>query len=164
MSQLTPISHLLHKAGKKIFGKQKSRARITLPRLLELWEDIIAPDDATQILPSHITWKKLEEKVFAGTLYITAPSAIAAKIMYRERIIIERVNRTFGLPDYGRITRLSVTHASIATKKFTPPPAASTASGAISSDTEAHLAKVDDPVLREKLTSIARAMASKNLP
>lgn len=160
MSQPTLISHLLHRAGKKIFGKEISRARITMPRLLEAWTDLIAPDDATQILPSRIVWKKNPDGTSSGTLHILAPSALAAKLMYRERIIIERVNRAFGLPPNSCLSRMAVTHSSQSARKFTPPPKPVN----ISADTAEHLAKIEDPVLREKLESLARSMASKNLP
>lgn len=160
MSHPTLISHLLHRAGKKIFGKAKSSARITMPRLLEAWNEIIAPDDSSQILPSRITWKKVETGGSAGTLHILAPSAFAAKIMYREKIIVERINRTFGLPATSCLTRMAVTHSSQTPKKFTPPKKV----GTVTSDTLEHLAKIEDPVLREKLESLARSMASKNLP
>lgn len=131
-----------------------------MPRLLDDWAELITPDDASQILPSRITWKKLDEENRAGTLHVLAPSALAAKLMYRERIIVERVNRTYGLPANACITRMAVIHSSQTPRKFTPPKKAAD----IDADTALRLSKIEDPVLREKLESLARSMASKNLP
>ena len=155
MSGPTLIAKIVPKATKTIFGKDKSKARISMPRLLDRWAEVIAPEDPSSVLPSRISWKKLDEKTSTGTLHVTAPSALAAKLMYQEKIIVERVNRLFGLPPYACLSRLTVTHQT-GTSKLPAPIKKNRAN--IDAQTAEKLAKIDDPVLRERLESLARAM------
>ena len=105
----------------------------------------------------RVGWKWKGEgadKVSEGTLYIAAPSALATKITFQEAIIIGRVNRLFGLPENGRVTRMAVEHDRKAT-----PPLKTRKKGHVAPDTEAALENVEDGVLREKLQKLAKSMA-----
>ena len=62
MSGPTLIAKIVPRATKKILGKDKSKARISMPRLFDQWQHIITPADPSVVLPNRITWKKLDEK------------------------------------------------------------------------------------------------------
>lgn len=160
MSGPTLIARILPKAAKAIMGKDKSRARLSMARLVDGWDEIIAPEDSSLVRPVRVGWKWRGEgadKVSEGTLHIAAPSAVAAKLVYQEAVIVARVNRLFGLPQNGCIRRISVSHDRVA-----PParPKRRRADVPVADDTRAILEKVEDPVLREKLAGLAGAMAA----
>lgn len=159
MSGPTLIAKIVPRATKKIFGKDKSKARISMPRLLDRWAEIIAPEDPSCVLPARITWKKLDEKLSAGTLHLFAPSALAAKLMYQEKIIIERVNRLFGLPDHACIKRMVVAHNGAAATRLPAP--LKKKKGLMDAETAKKLESIEDPVIRARLESLARAMPSE---
>jgi hypothetical protein len=137
-------------------GKYKSKARLSLARLIDQWEEIIAPENAMVVRPIRVGWKKIEDKVFEGTLYIASPSAIATKLTFQEAIIVGRVNRLFGLPPSYCIKRIALSHDKLSAplKKHyrTKVP--------VDAKTKEALDKIEDPVLRERLASMAQAMAS----
>jgi len=108
------------------------------------------------VLPNRITWKKLDEKTSAGTLHVFAPSALAAKLMYQEKIIIERVNRLFGLPDHACLRKMMVAHGGNATGKLPAP--LKKKKGIIDAETAKKLDSVEDPVLKARLEALARSM------
>lgn len=163
MSGPTLIAKLLPKASKSIMGKDKSRARLSMARLVEGWEEIIAPEDPMSIRPVRVGWKwrgEGAERVYEGTLHIAAPSALAMKLSYQESIIVGRVNRLFGLPENGCIKRISLSHDRLAPplkKAYRPK-----TGGVTSPETREKLEAVTDPVLRERLSGLAAAMEGRD--
>jgi hypothetical protein len=155
MSQPTLIARIVPRVSKKMFGKYKSGARVTMSRLLDAWEEIVAPEDALAIRPVRVTWKKTDTGS-EGTLHMAAPSALAAKLVYQEAVITGRVNRLFGLPEYGLVKRIAVTHdrqAAIPAKAHKKPKMP------LSDDTQKTLDTIEDPVLKDRLKSLAEAMS-----
>ncbi|MCB1537648.1 MAG: DUF721 domain-containing protein [Alphaproteobacteria bacterium] len=159
MSGPTLIASLLGKASKSIIGRDKSRARLSMARLIDQWPEIIAPEDPLVARPVRVGWRKLPEmdgkKCSEGTLYIAAPSALAARLTYQQAVIVARVNRLFGMPDHCRIARISLAHDRIAA----PFKRAPRTGGVVDAATSATLDGVADPVLRARLEKLARAMA-----
>lgn len=163
MSGPTLIAKIVPKASKAIMGKDKSKARLSMARLIDQWEEIIAPEDPTLVRPIRVGWKWPKEgrgegaaKITEGTLYIAAPSAIATKLSFQEAIIVGRVNRLFGMPANACIKRISLSHDKLsAPLKKTYRPRLP-----VSEETQAALDAVQDPVLKERLAGLAAAMAS----
>lgn len=158
MSGPTLIARAVSKASKAIMGKYKSKARITLSRIIDHWPEIIAPEDPLIVRPIRVGWKWIGEgsdKISEGTIYIAAPSAVATKLSFQEAVIVGRMNRIFGLGDKYFIKRIAVSHDRIA-----PPLKKSyRVKGQITEDTQKRLNEVKDPVLREKLEGLAKAMS-----
>lgn len=154
MSGPTIIARVVPRISKKLLGKHKSSARISMARLLDGWEDLIAPEDPMQVRPIRFGWKKTDTGS-EGTLYLTAPSALATKLKFQEAVIVGRINRLFGLPENGKVARISVTHGAQTAipvkprKKQIKPP---------SEDMQKTLEAIEDPVLRERLAGLASAM------
>lgn len=148
-------------------GKSTSKARVTLAGLMDKWPDIIAPEDPLKIMPERVSWrtetKNAEGKTLSasGTLHILAPSAFAAKLMYQEAVIIERVNRMFGLPVTYQIKRLSITHHQGQSVQRRPKVQGQGGDKALDEETARKLSDIEDPVIRATLTALARAMANK---
>jgi len=160
MSGPTLIARLVPRISKKLLGKDKSKARLSMTRLLDQWEEIIAPEDPMAVRPVRVGWKwKIDKdvKTSEGTLYITAPSAMAVSLSYQQAIIVGRINRLFGLPENGCVTRMSIVHD--ASAALPPRKAHKNQKAGITTDTQATLDGIDDPVLREKLAGLAKAMA-----
>ncbi len=164
MSGPTLIANILPRASKAILGKDKSRARLSMARLIDQWAEIIAPEDPLLVRPVRVGWKKIPgeegQKASEGTLYITAPSALAPKITFQETIIVARVNRLFGLAPHASVRRINLSHDRLAA----PLKKAYRAKIPMGDDTRALLETVDDPVLRERLSGLADAMASEKGP
>jgi|GEM_PF-3268377 len=163
MSGPTLIAKIVPKASKAIMGKDRSKARLSMARLIDQWTDIIAPEDPTLVRPIRVSWKWLKfdkapggEKIIEGTLHIAAPSAIATKLSYQEAIIIGRVNRLFGLPANACMKRIALSHdkLSVPLKRTYRPKVP------VSAEIQGKLDAVNDPVLRERLTSLAASMAA----
>lgn len=160
MAGPTLIARAVPKASKAIMGKDKSKARISMARVADQWEEIIAPEDPMLIRPVRISWKWQGEgdaKTSEGTIHIAAPSALATKLKFQEAIIVGRLNRIFGLNPRYAMKRIALSHDRIA-----PPLKRRTRQkGVIEPDTALALKNIEDPVLRERLAGLAEAMASK---
>ena len=161
MSGPTLIAKIVPKASKAIMGRDKSRARLSLARLIDQWEDIIAPEDPLIVRPIRVSWKKTgvaENR--EGTLHIAAPSAIATKLTFQEAIIVGRVNRLFGMPETACLKRIALSHDKLAApmKKAYRPKVP------MSDDTRQVVENVQDPVLKERLKGLAEAMAGEKRP
>ncbi len=159
MSGPTLIARVVPRVSKNIFGKYRSGARLSMSRLIDGWEELIAPEDPLLIRPVRVGWKKIENGSEA-TLYIAAPSALATKLKFQEAVIVSRVNRLFGLPENGRVARIAITHdkidaGQVRTRKK--------GKGTVSAAAQATLDAVDDPVLRQKLQGLAEAMDADKL-
>lgn len=159
MSGPTLIAKLLPGASKALMGRHKSKARLSMARLIDQWEEIIAPEDPNIVRPVRVGWKWKGEgadKITEGTLYIAAPSALATKITFQEAIIIGRVNRLFGMSGNTCVKRISLSH-----DKLSPPLKKSyRTKGTVPADTVDKLDKIEDPVLRARLENLAQAMES----
>jgi hypothetical protein len=161
MSGPTLIAKIVPRASKSIMGKDKSKARLSMARLIDQWEDIIAPEDPLIVRPVRVGWKRIgppEDKLSEGTLYIAAPSALAPKLTFQEAIIVGRVNRLFGLPSNGCIKRMALSHD----KLSAPLKKNYRAKIPVSAATQARLDTVQDPVLKDRLSGLAAAMASES--
>lgn len=161
MSGPTLIARIVPRASKAIMGKDKSKARLSMARLVDQWPDIIAPEDPTLVRPIRVGWKWRgggAGKIIEGTLYIAAPSAIATKLTFQEAIIVGRVNRLFGLPENACIKRISLSHDKLSTplkRSYRP-------KVPVSADIQGKLDAIHDPVLRERLLSLAASMAERS--
>lgn len=158
MSGPTSIAKLVPRAGKAIMGKDRSKARLSIARLIDGWADIIAPEDPLIVRPIRVGWKKpaKDSEIREGILYVAAPSALAPKLTFQEAIIIGRVNRLFGMPDNACIHKMVLSHDRLAAplkKNYRP-------KLPVSADAQASVDAVADPVLRERLAGLASAMAS----
>jgi hypothetical protein len=156
MSGPTLIAKILPRASQAIMGKDRSKARLSIARLIDQWEHIIAPEDPLIVRPIRVGWKKTgngEER--EGTLYIAAPSAIATKLTFQEAIIVGRVNRLFGMPASASVRRIALSHDRLSTplkKSYRP-------KVPMAEDTRQVVENIEDPVLREMLKGLAEAMA-----
>lgn len=140
-------------------GKDKSKARLSIARLIDQWPDIIAPEDPTIVRPIRVGWKKTGEgENREGTLYIAAPSAVATKLTFQEAIIVGRVNRLFGMPPGACVKRISLAHD----KLSAPLKRSYRAKGVVTPDTQVKLQEIKDPVLRERLSKLAQSMADRS--
>ncbi len=158
MSGPTLIARMIPKVSKRILGKDRSKARLSFARMLDQWEEIIAPEDPLSVRPMRVGWRTRmegERKISEGTLYVNAPSALAVTLSYQQAVIVGRVNRLFGLPEGGQVTRLSIVHDA---PQMPPPRPRRKAEGRIDAATQTVLDHIEDPVLRERLASLARAM------
>ena len=163
MSGPTLIAKIVSRASKAIMGKDKSKARLSMARLIDQWPEIIAPEDPTLVRPIRVAWKWRGEgadKITEGTLHIAAPSAIATKLSFQESIITGRVNRLFGMPANSCVKRIALSHD----KRSAPLKKAYRALIPVSVETQGTLDAVQDPVLKEKLSKLASAMASDKKP
>lgn len=159
MSGPTLIARVVPRISKKILGKHKSSARLSMSRLMDSWEEIIAPEDPLAIRPVRVGWRKTDAGG-EGTLYIAAPSALATKLKFQESVISGRINRLFGLPDNGRITRIAISHDKVEAPHARPKRPKNVS---LSPETAQTLEAVEDPVLREKLSGLAKAMEADKL-
>lgn len=161
MAQPTLIARIVPRISKKMLGKYRTGARVSMPRLLEGWAEVIAPEDPVAIQPVRVTWKKLDDGSSEGVLHIAAPSALAARLSYQQAVIVARVNRLFGLPEKGSVRRIALTHDRVAA----PAPARPRRVVAVPvpEDMARSVEAVEDPVLRERLLELARAMAADKL-
>lgn len=165
MSGPTLIARIVPRASKAIMGKDKSKARLSMARLVDQWPDIIAPEDPTLVRPIRVGWKWLKfgkeegaDKIIEGTLHIAAPSAIATKLTFQEAIIVGRVNRLFGLPENACIKRIALSHDKLSAplkRSYRP-------KVPVSAEIQGKLDAIHDPVLRERLLSLAASMAERS--
>ncbi len=153
------IAKILPNASRAIMGRDRSKARLSIARLIDQWDAIIAPEDPLSVRPVRVGWKKTGDgDTREGTLYIVAPSAIATKLTFQEAIIVGRVNRLFGLPENARLRRISISH-----DRISPPPARRRYRPKVpmGEDTRNIVENIEDPVLRETLKGLAEAMAGE---
>ena len=163
MSNPTLIARLIPKASKSIIGKDKSKARLSMARLLDAWEEIIAPENPHAIRPIRVGWKwrgEGAEKVIEGTLHIAAPSAMATKLKFQEAVIIGRINRLFGMPANACVKKIDISHdrAAAPTSRKTTKKQVSNLPDDLKSTIEA----IEDPVLKARLEGLAKAMEADN--
>ncbi|MBU6235970.1 MAG: DUF721 domain-containing protein [Alphaproteobacteria bacterium] len=159
MSGPTLIARVVPRVSKSMLGKHKSSARISMARLLDGWEELISPEDPMIVRPVRIGWKKTDTGS-EGTLHLAAPSALATKLKFQEAVITGRLNRLFGLPENGRVTRIAISHDKVAAPA---PQARKKGKGAPSPEALKTLETIEDPVLREKLAGLAAAMEADKL-
>lgn len=159
MSGPTIIARVVPRISKAILGKHKSAARLSMARLIDGWEELIAPEDPLAIRPVRVGWKKTDAGS-EGTLYIAAPSALATKLKFQEAVITGRVNRLFGLPENGKVARIAITHDKVEAPQTRRK---KRMGGPIPADTAATLEGIEDPVLRQKLAGLAAAMEADKL-
>lgn len=142
-----------------LLGKQGQGSQFgwgDLRLLLEQWETIIGPDYARTTTPVAIKFPMTPDKQQErreGTLSIAAPAALRTEIQHDSTMIIEKVNRVFG---YTAIARLHLVPAALAQMPVEPPPVrpVTLAAGLLDG--------IDDPELRDQLTSLASHMGVKS--
>lgn len=159
MSGPTLIARVMPRVSKKMLGKHKSGARVSMARLMDSWPDMVTPEDPMIVRPVRVSWKKTENGS-EGTLHIAAPSAMATKLKFQEAVIVGRVNRLFGLPVNGAIMRVAITHDKMAAPAIK---ARKSGKSIVTPEIQKSLEYIEDPVLREKLSTLAAAMDADKL-
>jgi hypothetical protein len=125
-------------------------------RLLTHWPDIVGADLAAIARPVKITYGK----GFGGTLVLLTTGAQAPLVEMQKNRIIDRVNATYGYRAVARlhITQTAPTGFAEGRAAFTPaaPPPPPAPDPEKLARTDATLAGIESPELRQALTRLAR--------
>lgn len=92
---LRPVSESVS----KLAGVAFSRKYVLLGRIVTHWAEIVGPDFAARAAPEGLRYQrsgKGEDKKVKVFLDIAATSADAARMIYQQDLLIERMNRIFG--------------------------------------------------------------------
>ena len=145
----------------KVTGKVFDRKYTMLGRLLTQWDEIIGPELATKTQPVKLKYMKYKqgEKKSAGsnaTLEIACSSADATILHYQKTLILERINRIFG-DDWIRDIKFVPTVSNGKDALKTRRKSTKNLTEADKKHLSLMLEGVDDPDLRERLESMAKA-------
>ena len=152
---------LLSTAVPKVTGKVFDRKYTMLGRLLTQWEEIIGSELAFKTQPVKLRYMKYKEgaKNSAGsnaTLEIACTSADATILHYQKNLILERIIRIFGddwIKDIKFVPEVSSGKDTLKSRRKS--------TKNLTEADKKHLSQmlegVDDPEVRERLESMAKA-------
>lgn len=151
------LPDMLRRTMPALLGKQ-NMGWGDLRLLLEQWDTIIGDHYAAVTSPVSLKFpvtggsENRQTERREGTLTIAAPAALRTEIQHDSTMIIERINRTFGYTAVARLLLVPSTQTLRAAQPAPPRP--------IKLD-PALLAGIEDPELRERLTSLAAHMGAE---
>ena len=98
-AQGRPLADLVGSALHSAFKRQGFAA----VDIISHWEDIVGPELAGRTEPVRLVWPRREDPFSTGTLTVRVEGAYALELQHLAPVVIERVNRYFGLACVGRI-------------------------------------------------------------
>ena len=119
-------------------------------RLFARWADIVGPACAELCCPSRISGAFGE-----AVLHIRAAPAAALELVHTEPLVVERINAYFGAPT---VARLRIVQAPLPAPPVREPPTLRLLGAAEAARLDAALAAIRDPVLRDALSGLGRAV------
>lgn len=122
-------------------------------RILTEWASIVGPELAVHTMPEHLSFPR--GKKTGGTLVISTENGFATHIQHMQAVILERLASYFG---YQAIARITISHSWVPVKKEEAKP---TRPAVLPKGTHICTDDVDDPELREALSSLAKTLAGE---
>ncbi len=147
---------LVSKSVPALLGKTFERKYIALGRIVTHWKEIIGEDFAARAQPAKMHYRKSKEPKGkpTATLDIAASSADCAVLVYQKDVILQRINQIFG-DDWVRDIKFIHREVKATTK---PPKRTKTLTEIEKNHLSQLLETVDDPELRETLSSLGTAI------
>lgn len=121
------------------------------------WDQIVGPALAAASRPEGLAFPPGARS--GGVLTLTAPGPVALEIQYQSLLIIERINSYFG---YKAVDRLTIRQSPLPFKKPYKPKTLRILEGAEIAHITHAAQEIDDPVLKETLENLGRAIYGKN--
>lgn len=122
-------------------------------RILTEWNSIVGPQLSRHTLPEKLSFPK--GKKSGGTLTIACENGFATELQHMQPMILDRVNSYFG---YQAVIRVTISHSFTHAPEPSRPPMQPTLRKEALGLTET----VDDPELKQALSSLARTLAGEN--
>jgi len=155
MSKVKPLSDIVPKITKDIFGKKN----MLFGKLLSQWTEIVGKDLAERAVPTDIKYPKKDYKNQA-TLHLSVRSSHATEISMQKDLIIERLNMFFG---YKAVKDIKIIQNSSIMNKQTK---SKTAKKALTSkeveDIDRMVGKIGENDLQIALKNLGKALLSKD--
>ncbi len=138
---------------KQLGASAEAKKSASLIRLINHWSDIVGAEMAGKTMPLRISYSQQkdrntgeQEKIMI--LKMKAESAIGTKMAMREAIILERLNRLFGVTNFkklditlGRISSIASAPVQRSLKPY-----------------KIDLPDIEDPILKSRLESLGQAV------
>ncbi len=149
----------LSEATARISSHNFSRKYIALGRIVNQWNEVMGNEFANKAQPVKIHYRKAtRSKEARATLDIATTSSYATILPYQKDLILERINQLFGnqwITDINFIAS-KIAEPPLISKKMTPP-LTSTEKTYLSTT----LSQIDDPVFKEKLENLGKAILTE---
>lgn len=120
---LRPIAHALPHVAEQAF----SRKYVLLGRIVTQWPDIVGAEFAGRAVPAairrHRAGKEGKDQKMRVCLEIAATSADAARLVYQQDLLLERMNRIFGerLIDFIKFVHLPANSSACPPPRYRKP-------------------------------------------
>ena len=153
-----PLGMIMPSIMRKLGNAAEAKKSAHLIRLINHWPEIIGAEMAQKTMPIRISYSQQidretgeQEKIMI--LKMKAESAVGTKIAIRQNIILDRLNRLFGVESFKR---LDITQG-----KISASPKQLKQQDSVIYDID--LPEIDDPILKSSLESLGQAVMNSAL-
>lgn len=149
----SPLATIMPSIMRQLGGAAEAKKSAHLIRLINHWPEIIGTDMVQKTMPVRISYSQQknrdtgeQEKIMI--LKMKAEGAIVSTIAMRQSIILERLNRLFGVENFKK---LDITQGRITAQQVSKKPIPSI-------QYNVDIPEIDDPVLKSRLESLGQAV------